>query len=100
MFFLDTPPDTSSYMILGYAVFFIVTAIYLISFFVRSRNLKQDLSMLESMKPESKVMESKTPVNKVTASSTTKVNKAKAKQPAKTKTTKAKAPASKTKKKK
>ncbi len=99
MFFQDTPPDTSSYMILGYAVFFIVTAIYLASFFVRSRNLKQDLSMLESMKPESKGMESKAPVSKA-ATVTAPTGNAKTKQPAKTKTTKTKAPASKTKKKK
>lgn len=53
MFLQDTPPDTSGYMIAGYIVFFLVTAIYLFSFFVRSRNLKQDLNTLESMKEES-----------------------------------------------
>jgi len=89
MFFQDTTPDTSSYMILGYAVFFIATTIYLISFFVRSRNLRQDMSMLESMKPESKVMESKATAGKMTAG-----------KPAKAKTSKPKASASKTKKKK
>jgi phosphotransferase system glucose/maltose/N-acetylglucosamine-specific IIC component len=54
MFLQDAPPDTSSYMIAGYAVFFFVTAIYLFSFFVRSRNLNQDLNTLESIKEESK----------------------------------------------
>lgn len=88
MFFQDAPPDTSSYMILGYTIFFIVMAIYLISFFVRSRNLRQDMSMLESMKPESKVMESKATAGKMTAG-----------KPAKAKTSKPKASASKTKKK-
>ena len=53
MFLQDAPPDTSGYMIAGYVVFFLVTAIYLISFFVRSRNLKQDLDTLETMKEES-----------------------------------------------
>lgn len=53
MFFQDVPPDTSGYMILGYAIFFAVMAIYLISLFIRSRNLKQDLFMLENMKQES-----------------------------------------------
>jgi len=68
MFFQDATPDTSSYMILGYTIFFIVLAIYLISFFVRSRNLKQDMSMLETLKPESKRPESKPAADKMTSS--------------------------------
>ena len=94
MFFQDATPDTSSYMILGYTIFFVVMAIYLISFFVRSRNLKQDMSTLESMKPESKVMESKPTAGKGTTV------KATASKPAKAKTSKPKTSASKTKKKK
>ena len=54
MLFQDAIPDTSSYMILGYAFFFVVSAIYLASFFIRSRNLKRDMSMLEEMEKESK----------------------------------------------
>lgn len=42
-------PDTSAYMIAGYAVFFIASAIYLISFYVRQRNLQRDLEMLEEL---------------------------------------------------
>ncbi len=104
MFFQDATPDTSSYMILGYIVFFIVMAIYLISFYVRSRNLKQDLSILESMKPESresagKVMQSKATVSKVTAAKKT-ASKAIAKKPAKAKTVKTKTAPAKMKKKK
>ncbi len=53
MFLQDAPPDTSGYMIAGYVVFFLVTAIYLFSLFIRSRNLKQDLDTLENMKEES-----------------------------------------------
>jgi hypothetical protein len=52
MFFLDTPPDTSGYMIAGYTIFFVVAAIYLISLVVRWRNLNQDLSLLEKMDQE------------------------------------------------
>ena len=114
MFFQDATPDTSSYMILGYTIFFIVMAIYLISFYVRSRNLKQDMSMLESMKPESgesadKVMESKATVSKVTAGKKTAgkktagrktAGKAIAKSSAKAKTVRTKIVAAKTKKKK
>jgi hypothetical protein len=50
--FLDTIPDTSRYMIGGYAFAFITMAIYLASLFIRNRNLNQDLSMLESMEKE------------------------------------------------
>jgi hypothetical protein len=44
-----TTPDTSAYMIGGYAVFFIVSAIYLVSLVIRNRNLNRDLDMLEEM---------------------------------------------------
>jgi hypothetical protein len=49
MFFLEAPPNTSSYMIAGYAVAFGVMLIYVLSLFIRSRNLNRDLSMLEEM---------------------------------------------------
>jgi hypothetical protein len=41
-------------MIGGYAVFFVVMAIYFISLVVRWRNLKQDLRALEDLKNETK----------------------------------------------
>jgi len=49
MFFFEAPPDTSQYMIAGYAIAFGVMLIYVLSLFIRSRNLKRDLSMLEEM---------------------------------------------------
>jgi len=52
MFFLETPPDTSQYMVAGYAIAFGVMLIYVVSLFIRSRNLKRDLSMLEEMDKE------------------------------------------------
>ncbi len=52
MFLQDTPPDTVGYMIAGYIVFFVMAAIYLISLIVRSRNLRQDLNLLETMQKE------------------------------------------------
>ncbi len=42
-------PDTSMYMIAGYAIFFVITVIYLASLLVRSRNLHRDLETLETM---------------------------------------------------
>lgn len=46
---LQTTPDTTNYMIGGYAVFFIVMILYLSSLIVRYRNLKQDLNTLDEM---------------------------------------------------
>jgi len=41
-------------MIAGYTVFFVVSAIYLVSLVVRRRNLEQDLKTLESIGTEGK----------------------------------------------
>ena len=41
--------DTSSYMIAGYAVFFSVGIIYLISLVSRWKNLQRDLETLEEL---------------------------------------------------
>ena len=41
--------DTSSYMIAGYAIFFSVSTIYLISLVTRWKNLQRDLETLEEM---------------------------------------------------
>jgi hypothetical protein len=41
-------------MIAGYTVFTVVMAVYLLSLFVRSRNLHRDLTALESLEQESK----------------------------------------------
>ncbi len=53
MFFQDVP-NTTSYMIGGYAVFFVVMAIYFVSLVIRWRNLNQDLHLLEDLKKETK----------------------------------------------
>jgi hypothetical protein len=53
MLFQETTPDTSAYMIAGYTIFFILLAIYLFSLFIRTRNLNQDLSILEGYKKQS-----------------------------------------------
>jgi hypothetical protein len=49
MFFQEVTPDTSGYMIAGYAVTFIVMALYVASIYIRNRNLIQDMTMLEEM---------------------------------------------------
>ncbi len=49
MFLQESIPDTSRYMVLGYSITFIVMALYVLSLYIRNRNLNQDLSMLEDM---------------------------------------------------
>lgn len=52
MFFDEVPPDTSVYMIAGYVIFFVVTAIYVASLFIRTRNLSRDLDTLKEAEAE------------------------------------------------
>ncbi len=49
MLFQDPTPNTYGYMIAGYAVFFIVSAIYLLSLFIRNGSLQRDLETLEEL---------------------------------------------------
>lgn len=52
MFYFQAPPDTSDYMIAGYAIAFGVMFLYVASLFIRSRNLNRDISVLEEMDKE------------------------------------------------
>ena len=49
MFFQEATPDTSGYMIAGYAITFIVMALYVASMYLRNRNLNQDMTTLEEL---------------------------------------------------
>ena len=49
MFFQESTPDTSGYMIAGYLIAFVVMALYVASIYLRSRNLQQDMTVLEEM---------------------------------------------------
>jgi hypothetical protein len=61
MFFQEATPDTSGYMIAGYVIAFVVMGLYVASLYLRSRNLKQDMSILEEMDvPAAKPVEKKT----------------------------------------
>jgi hypothetical protein len=57
MFFQEATPDTSGYMIAGYAIAFLLMAVYVVSLYLRSRNLKQDVSMLEEMEKPAAALE-------------------------------------------
>lgn len=66
MFLQDATPDTSGYMIAGYVIAFVVMGLYVASLYWRSRNLKQDVTMLEEMDtPAAKPVEKK-PITKTT----------------------------------
>jgi hypothetical protein len=49
MYFQEATPDTSGYMIAGYVIAFLLMGLYVSSMYLRSRNLKQDMTMLEEM---------------------------------------------------
>ncbi len=49
MSFLTPPPDTSGYMIAGYAIAFGVMLLYVISLAVRFHSLQQDLTTLQDL---------------------------------------------------
>jgi hypothetical protein len=51
---LDAIPNTTRYMVAGYAVFFIVTSLYVLSLFLRWRNLRQESEMMEDIEREAK----------------------------------------------
>lgn len=68
MFFQETTPDTSGYMIAGYAVTFLVLGIYVASLYLRSRNLRQDIAMLEQLEELAQAT-SKKPAKAVTKKS-------------------------------
>jgi hypothetical protein len=47
-------PDTSTYMIAGFVVSFITMGIYVLSLYLRNRNLNQDVETLESLDEKKK----------------------------------------------
>ena len=51
---METIPDTSGYMIAGYTIAFLVMGLYVLSMYLRNRNLNQDLETLEIISNESK----------------------------------------------
>ncbi len=46
---LDQTPDTSGYMIAGYAILFSLMLIYIISLAVRQRRLRQQIETLKEL---------------------------------------------------
>jgi hypothetical protein len=46
----ESPPDTSGYLALGYAIIFGTLLLHLASLITRRRNLEQDLELLNELK--------------------------------------------------
>lgn len=51
---LDTTPDTFGYMLAGYIVFFSLPLLFILRLWLRQRNIKKDLEMMEELKGEKK----------------------------------------------
>jgi hypothetical protein len=51
---LQAPAETTRYMIAGYCVIFGVMFIYIVSLYVRNRNLKRDLELLKELEQKEK----------------------------------------------
>lgn len=50
---LMEPADTWNYFVMGYAICFGVMGLYIASYFVRFRNLRLELTLLEELENES-----------------------------------------------
>ncbi len=50
----QAPAESTRYMIAGYAVILSIMLLYIISIFVRQRNLKRDLKTLDEMQTKEK----------------------------------------------
>ncbi len=51
---ISITPDTSGYLYLGYGFLFVAMALYLASLYIRQRNSKRDLELLEELEKEEK----------------------------------------------
>jgi hypothetical protein len=51
---ISITPDTSGYMFLGYGFLFVAMALYLASLYLRQRNFKRDLELMEELDKKEK----------------------------------------------
>lgn len=45
----EGPAETTNYMIMGYTVIFVVLGLYLVSLYIRNRNLKRDAEFYQEL---------------------------------------------------
>jgi hypothetical protein len=50
----QAPAETTRYMIAGYSVIFSIMLLYVISIFIRQRNLKRDIKTLDDLESKEK----------------------------------------------
>jgi hypothetical protein len=50
----QAPAETTRYMIAGYSVIFAVMFLYIVSIFIRQRNIKRDLEALNEIETKEK----------------------------------------------
>jgi hypothetical protein len=48
----EGPAQTTNYMVYGYIVIFGVMLLYLLSLYIRRRNLEQDMELMEDLKEQ------------------------------------------------
>ncbi|MBN1666030.1 MAG: hypothetical protein JW862_03050 [Anaerolineales bacterium] len=46
------PAETTNYFIAGYTIIFLVMGLYVASYFIRFRNLRQEIQLLEELHQE------------------------------------------------
>jgi len=51
---MESIPNTTNYMIAGFVISFVTMGIYVLSIYIRNKNLKRDLEMLEEMEKNGK----------------------------------------------
>lgn len=51
---MESIPNTTNYMIAGFVISFVTMGIYVLSIYIRNKNLKRDLEMLEDMEKNGK----------------------------------------------
>ena len=52
MLFQEATPDTAGYLLLGYAVLIGGPLLYLLSYYLRRRNLERDIQLMESLEDD------------------------------------------------
>lgn len=52
MLLQEAPPETLSYMLVGYAIFFGLPLFFILSLWWRQRNLEKDVEVLEELRKE------------------------------------------------
>ncbi len=50
----QAPAETTRYMVAGYSVIFSIMLVYIVSIFLRRRNLKRDLKILNELEAKEK----------------------------------------------